>query len=186
MNVILLGPPGCGKTSQAKLLAGRLGGCTIATGDLLGEAIRGETELGRKAKEYMASGSMVPDEIILSLVKAQLALPEAAGGVVLDGFPRTVRQAQAVNSLLAARGERIKAAVLIDVPEEELVRRLLAKASAEASADDTAAIQRRISAYRKSNAPLVGHYREMGMLKIVSGTGDVEAVADEVKHAVGA
>jgi len=186
MNVILLGPPGSGKSTQASHLARRLGWCTIATGDLLADAVKGETELGRQAKEYMDSGSMVPDEIILSLVKEQLAAPEAKGGVVLDGFPRTVRQAQAVQSILVAQGKRVKAAVLLDVPEEELVRRLLAKASGnERSDEDTEAIQRRLAAYRTSNAPLVGHYRELGVLKIVSGTGAVEEVAEAVKRAIG-
>jgi len=186
MNVILLGPPGSGKTTQAQILANRLGGCSIATGDLLGDAVRSDTELGRKAMEYMDRGSMVPDEIILSLVKEQLAVPEAVAGVVLDGFPRTVRQAQAVQKMLAAEGERIKAALLLDVPEEELVRRRLAKASAEERSDeDPAAIQQRLAAYRSSNAPLVGYYRELGVLKIVSGTGAVEDVAEGIKRAIG-
>ncbi len=182
MNVILLGPPGSGKTTQAEHLARRLGTCTIATGDLLAAAVRNETELGRRAKEFMDKREMVPDEIILSLVKEQMAAPEAKEGVVLDGFPRTVRQGQAVQSMLAAEGKRVKGAVLLDVPEEELVQRLLAKASAN---EDTEAIQQRLAAYRTSNAPLVGYYRELGVLKIVQGSGSVEDVAESVKRAIG-
>jgi adenylate kinase len=186
MNIILLGPPSSGKTTQAQLLAKRLRGLTVATGDLLGDAVQSATELGRKAREYMDRGSMVPDEIILSLVAEKIAVPEAVAGVVLDGFPRTVRQAEDVNRMLAAEGDRIEAAVLLDVPEEELVRRRLAKASAEERSDeDPEAIQRRLAAYRSSNAPLVGYYRDLGVLKIVSGTGTVEEVAEAVKGAIG-
>ena len=185
MNVIFLGPPGSGKTTQAQQLANRLGGCIIATGDLLGAAVQSGSELGVKAREYMDRGSMVPDEIILSLVKEQLALSEAAAGVVLDGFPRTVGQAQEVHRMLAAEGKRIKAALLLDVSEEEIVRRLLARASIAEHSDDAAAIQQRLATYRSSNAPLVGYYRDLGVLKFVSGTGTVEEVAEEVKRAIG-
>jgi len=186
MNVILLGPPGCGKSTQGKLLARRLGACTIATGDLLNDAVQGNTELGRQSSQYMSSGSMVPDEIILSLVKEQLAAPEAAEGVVLDGFPRTVVQAGEVNSMLFEKGERVRSALLLDVPEDELVRRLLAKASAEGRSDEDAeTIRRRLVAYQTSNAPLVGHYRELGVLTIIPGIGTVEQVAEAIKLAIG-
>ncbi len=129
---------------------------------------------------------MVPDEIILRLVGEQLASPKAAEGIVLDGFPRTIRQAEEVNRMLVARGEGVRAVLLLDVPEEELVRRLLARASAGAHSDETPeTIRRRVEAYRRSNAPLVGHFRELGVLKIVPGTGTAEQVAEAVKRAVG-
>ena len=186
MNVILLGPPGCGKSTQAEILASRLGVPTIATGDLLSDAVQGDTQLGREAKRYMDRREMVPDEIILRLIKQQLASPKAAAGIVLDGFPRTNRQAQAVDRLLAAREERMNSVLLLDVPEEEIVRRLLARAYAEERSDVTSeAIKHRVDAYRKSTAPLVLHYRELGVLEIVPGAGTVEEVAKEVKKAAG-
>ncbi len=186
MNVILLGPPGCGKSTQAEILARRLGVPTIATGDLLSDAVQGDTQLGREAKRYMDRREMVPDEIILRLIKQQLASPKAAAGIVLDGFPRTNRQAQAVDRILAARGDRVNSVLLFDVPEEELIRRLLASASAEEGSYVTSdAIKHKVDAYRKSTGPLVVYYRELGVLSIVPGAGTVEEVAEEVKKAVG-
>jgi len=186
MNIILLGPSGSGKGTQGAILARRLGVPTIAAGELLGDAVQRSTELGREAKQYMDRGELVPDEIILRLVGEQLTSPDAARGIVLDGFPRTIRQAEAVNRLLAERGEGARAVLLFDVPEEELVRRLRARASAEARSDETAeTIRQRLDVYRRSTAPLVGYYRELGVLTIVSGTGTVEEVADAVKRAVG-
>jgi adenylate kinase len=186
MNVILLGPPGSGKGTQGAILARRLGVPKIATGELLSDAVQRSTELGRQAKQYMDRGSLVPDEIILRLVGEQLASPDAERGIVLDGFPRTIRQAEAVNRMLAARGEGARAVVLFDVPEEDLVRRLLARAAAEERSDETPeAIRRRLDVYRRSTAPLVGYYRELGVLTIIPGTDTVEEVAEAVKRAVG-
>ena len=186
MNVILLGPPGCGKTTQAEILARRVGLLTIATGDLLSSAVRGETELGREAKGFMDRKEMVPDELIFRLIKQQLGSPEAAQGVVLDGFPRTNPQAQTVDRMLAAREERVNSVLLFDVPEEELVRRQLASAPAEERSDETIqTIKHRVDAYRKSTAPLILHYRELGVLAIVAAAGTVEEVAEGVKKEVG-
>ena len=186
MNVILLGPPGSGKGTQGMILARRLGILRIATGELLSDAVRRDTELGRQAKHYMDQGSMVPDEIIMRLVKEQLESPAAAGGVILDGFPRTIRQAEAVDRLVAAHGQGARMVLLFDVPEDELVRRLLTRASATPRSDETPeTIRRRLDVYRRSTAPLVGYYRELGVLTIVPGTGTVEEIAETVKRVVG-
>lgn len=186
MNVILLGPPGSGKGTQGMLLARRLGVPKIATGELLSDAVQRSTELGIQAKQYMDQGSMVPDEIILRLVGEQLASPDAARGIVLDGFPRTIRQAQAVDRLLIRREEGARIVLLFDVPEDELVRRLLARASVDGRSDETPeAIRRRLDVYRRSTAPLVGYYRELGVLTIVPGTGTVEEIAEAVQRVVG-
>jgi adenylate kinase len=186
MNVILLGPPGSGKGTQGEILVRRLRVRRIASADLLSAAIQEDTEMGRKSRSYMDQGSMVPDGIILRLLKEQLQAPEAAEGVVLDGFPRTIRQAEEVNRMLVAQGKGGRTVLLLNVPEEELVRRLLAKASAEGRSDETSeTIGQRLAAYRKSNAPLVGHYRELGVLKIIPGTGTIEEVAEKIKKAIG-
>lgn len=187
MHVILLGPPGSGTSTQGTILARRLGVPMITTGDLLRDAVQKDDALGREAKRHMDRRELVPDKIILSLIKQQLVSPEAARGIVMDSFPRTIRQAEAVNVMLVEQGERLKRVLLFDVPEEELIRRLLAKAAADERSDDTPeAIQRRLEAYRESTAPLVGYYREMEVLAIVSGTGTEEEIAEKVKEVLGA
>jgi adenylate kinase len=186
LNVIILGPPGSGKGTQGMILARRLGLARIATAELLSDAVRQDTVLGREAKVYMDQGSMVPDEIVMRLVRAQLEAPPAAGGVILDGFPRTIRQAEAIDRLFAAQGTGARMVLLFDVPEDELVRRLLARASATPGSEETPeAIRHRLDLYRRSTAPLVGYYRELGVLTIVPGTGPVEDVAEAVRRIVG-
>src|SRR5207248_1245315 len=121
--ILLLGAPGSGKGTQGKILAHRLGLPKITTGDILRAAVKGETPLGREAKKYMDAGSLVPDSVILGMIKEELAKPEAQQGAVFDGFPRTAVQAELVDRTLAERGQRLNHILLLDVPEEELVRR---------------------------------------------------------------
>jgi adenylate kinase len=186
MNLILLGPPGSGKGTQGEILGHRLGLTRIATSDLLRDAVQRDTELGRQAKQHMDRGSMVPDALILQLVSQRLAALDAAQGVVLDGFPRTIRQAEELNRMLVERGEGVRAVLLLNVPEEELVRRLLARASAEGRSGETPeVIKQRTERYRRSTALLVGHYRERGLLTIVTGTGTVDDVAEAIKKVIG-
>lgn len=186
MNVILLGPPGSGKGTQGTILARRIGIPRIATGELLSDAVQRDTQLGREAKLYMDQASMVPDEIVMRLVSQRLESPAAAGGVILDGFPRTIRQAEAIDRLIAMHGQGPRMVLLFDVPEDELVRRLLARAAATQGSDASPeGIRRRLDVYRRSTAPLVGYYRELGVLKIVAGTGPVEDVAATVQRIVG-
>lgn len=187
MHVILLGPPGAGKGTQGAILAQRLGVPKIATGDLLRDAVQKDSPLGREATQYMNQGLLVPDEIIMRLIGEQLAAPHAARGMVMDGFPRTIAQAEAVDQLLGEQGEQVSRVLLFDVPEEELVRRLLARASLEGRSDDTpAAIERRLGVYRRSTAPLVGYYRDRGVLTTIRGAGTVDEIAERITEAVGA
>jgi adenylate kinase len=184
--ILLLGAPGSGKGTQGKILAERLGLPKITTGDILRAAVKGETPLGREAKKFMDDGKLVPDTVILSLIKEELAKPEAQQGAVLDGFPRTAVQAELVDRTLAERGQRLNHIVLLDVPEEELVRRMMGRAAQERRSDDTPdAIRTRLQVYQRDTAPLIAHYAERGIVKRVPGVGAVDEIAMEIKRVIG-
>jgi adenylate kinase len=184
--ILLLGAPGSGKGTQGKLLAERLGLPKITTGDILRAAVQGRTPLGLEAKKFMDEGKLVPDAVILSLIKEELAKPEAQQGAVLDGFPRTAAQAELVDRTLAERSQRLNHILLLDVPEEELVRRLIARASQEGRSDDTPeAIQTRLQVYQRDTAPLIAHFAQRGIVRRVPGTGTVDEIATEIQRIIG-
>lgn len=186
MQIIVLGAPGSGKGTQGALLADRLGVPKIATGDLLRAAVRDGTPLGVEARSFMDRGLLVLDEIILGLIEEVLRSPEAQDGVIMDGFPRTLAQAEAVEGLLADRGSRIDRVLLIDVPEDELVKRMLGRARAEGRSDDTPeTIRKRLAVYGEQTAPLIRYYEERGLLTTIVGLGTVREVADRVNEALG-
>lgn len=186
MQIIVLGAPGSGKGTQGALLADRLGVPKIATGDLLRAAVRDRTSLGVEARSFMDRGLLVPDEIIVGLIEEVLRSPEAQDGVIMDGFPRTLAQAEAVEGLLADRGSRIDRVLLIDVPEDELVKRMLGRARAEGRSDDTPeTIRKRFAVYGEQTAPLIRYYEERGLLTTIVGLGTVREVADRVNEALG-
>jgi len=176
--VLLLGAPGSGKGTQGKILAERLGLPKITTGDILRAAVKDDTPLGREAKQYMDDGKLVPDSVILSLIKAELAKPDAKEGAIFDGFPRTAAQAELVDSTLGERGQRLNHILLLDVPEEELIRRMTARATPEA-------IRTRLQVYQRDTAPLVAHYAQRGIVHRVPGSGTVDAIATEINRIVG-
>jgi adenylate kinase len=184
--ILLLGAPGSGKGTQGKVLAERLGLPKITTGDILRAAVQARTPLGREAKKFMDEGKLVPDSVILSLIKEQLAKPEAQQGAVFDGFPRTAAQAELVDRTLGERGQRLNHILLLDVPEEELVRRMIARAAQEGRSDDTAeAIKTRLQVYQRDTAPLIAHYVERGIVHRVPGTGTVDQIATEIQRIMG-
>lgn len=186
MNVIMLGPPGSGKGTQGALLSESAKLPRVSTGDVLRSAVERGTPLGLEAMGYMDRGLLVPDGVILGLIEEVLALPEAKSGVIMDGFPRTVAQAEAIGELLDTRGSAVDRVLSIEVPEEELVRRMLGRAAQEGRSDDTPdAIQRRLEVYREQTEPLVSYYRERGVLVEVDGTGTVEEIAARVQEALG-
>ena len=186
MFVLLLGAPGSGKGTQGKILAERLRLPKITTGDILRAAVREKTPLGAQAKKYMDDGKLVPDAVILGLIKEELAKPDAKEGAIFDGFPRTAAQAELVDTTLGERGQRLSKVLLLDVPEEELIRRLTARAAQENRSDDTPeAIRTRLQVYQRDTAPLVAHYAERGIVHRVPGTGTIEGIATEIQRIIG-
>jgi adenylate kinase len=185
MDILLLGPPGAGKGTQGAILAKRLGLPKFATGDLIREAIATGTPLGRKAKAIYDSGALVSDDLIMGIVKEELARPAAARGTILDGVVRTIPQAEGVAALLAGLGRRIDQVLFFDVSDEEILSRLEKRRTiAGRSDDDPAAVQRRLVAYRTQTAPVLQWYEKRGGITRIPAVGTVEEIADRVRAAV--
>jgi adenylate kinase len=209
LNLILLGPPGAGKGTQAERLVADFDLPYYATGDILRAAVTEGSELGRKAKEYMERGDLVPDEIICDVIMERIDRPEAADGFLLDGFPRTIPQAEALDEVLEKRDRRLTAALLVDVPDEEAVRRLSGrricvknqhlyhvdfdppKHEGVCDQDGSRLIQRdddkpetvrhRLAIYRKQEAPLVEYYERRGLLRRFDGARPPGEVHDHIR-----
>ncbi len=186
MFILILGAPGSGKGTQGQILAERLGLPKITTGDLLRKAMQDGTPLGVEARKYYDEGKLVPDSIILNMIKDELVRPEAKDGAILDGFPRTAAQAELVDRTLGERGQRLNHILLLDVTEEELVRRLRARARVEGRTDDSPeAVATRLQVYQRDTAPLIAHYAQRGIVHRVPGTGTVDEIAGEIKRIIG-
>lgn len=185
MYLMILGAPGSGKGTQGKLLAEHLQVPEVSTGELLRAAVKQGTALGKEAKKYMDRGDLVPDDVVLGLIKEILDAKEAARGVMMDGFPRTVAQAQAVDRLLAEKQAKVDRVVLLDVAEEELVKRLLARAAKEGRSDDNLeSIKQRLKVYHAQTAPLIAYYEQQGVVKRVQGMGSVDEIQRRAQAAV--
>lgn len=177
MRIIFLGPPGSGKGTQAKLLQDRLSLTLIGTGDLLRAAVRDSTPTGKKAHSYMAAGHLVPDEVVNQIVADFFQGANPPQRFLLDGYPRTVAQAEFLGKTLTGCKLPIDRVLLFDVPEDELVKRLNSRRLAEGRVDDDeSTIRNRLETYRNQTAPLVEHYRGLGKLANISATGDVEEI----------
>lgn len=184
---ILVGPPGAGKGTQAKLLAEHLGIPHVSTGDLLRRAVEKGTEIGTKARSYMEAGELVPDPILLGLVRSRLTDGDAAGGCILDGYPRNRSQAESLGLMLGEIGQEIAGVIDLEVPEEELVRRIAGRAADEGRADDTEeTVRNRLRVYAEQTEPLIAYYAERGALEKVDGVGSIEKIRDRVRSAVAA
>jgi adenylate kinase len=177
MRIVLLGPPGAGKGTQAGRLAERLGVPHLSTGDMLREACRLKTEVGRRSEPYMTSGRLVPDEIVQQLVVERVARDDCAGGYLLDGFPRTAPQAKMLDKLLADRGKAIDAAIKIDVDQDVLLERLAGRRRHD---DHAAVIRQRLDHYRQLTQPMEAYYDAAGRMRVVDGHGSPDEVFDRI------
>jgi adenylate kinase len=185
MYLMILGAPGSGKGTQGKLLAEHLEVPEVSTGELLRAAVKQGTALGKEAKKFMDRGDLVPDRVIVGLIREILDSKEAARGVMMDGFPRTVAQAQAVDKLLAGKKAKVDRVVLLDVAEEELIKRLLARAAKEGRSDDNLeSIRTRLKVYHDQTAPLISYYEKQGVVRRVPGMGSVDDIQKRAQEAV--
>ncbi len=213
MRLVLLGPPGAGKGTQARMLETQLGVPQVASGDLLRTAVRSKSALGLEAKGFMDKGALVPDELVLKLVDARLRERDALKGFILDGFPRTVPQAETLAKMLEARGQKLDRVVAISVPDEEIIKRISGRRTCrncgamfhliydpprnmnlcnscngelyqrEDDAEDT--VRMRLQVYAASTRPLLEHYARLGLLSPIDGIGRTEEIERRILDAIG-
>lgn len=214
MRLLFLGPPGAGKGTQARELAREWGVPQVATGDMLREAMTAGTPLGLAAKQYYDRGELVPDDVILKMVAERFAQPDAAQGFILDGFPRTIAQAEGLAAMLDRLGQNVDSVIYFDVSEPELVRRLTGRRLCRACQtpfhvvsappkragvcdkcagelyqrvdDSEATVRNRLEVYERQTAPLLDYYRTRGLLRTVSGEGAIDKIRQALREAAGA
>jgi adenylate kinase len=185
LNVLLLGPQGAGKGTQGKLISGENGIPHIATGDILRAAMAAGTELGGKVKPIYDAGGLVPDDIMIELIRERLCADDAANGFVLDGFPRTAVQAEALDEMLFEIGRPLSVVLEFQLPEEVSIERLTLRAHEEGRADDTPeSIRNRLRLYHEQTEPLIEHYRARGNLVGVPANRPIEEVFEEIQRAL--
>lgn len=207
MDIILLGPPGSGKGTQAKMIADKYKVKHISTGDILRENVRNGTPLGVEAKKYMEAGKLVPDSLLIDIIKDRLAKPDVKAGWMLDGYPRTIPQAEALDKILPGLGQKIDVVLNIDVPDAELIKRVTGRRMCKCGttyhiqfnppkvpgkcdacgadlyqrADDTEeTVKQRLAAYHAQTQPLIDFYEKRGVVKTVLGVGDIKAIFGEI------
>ncbi len=213
LNIILLGPPGCGKGTQAKMLTEKYHIPQISTGDILREAVKNKTPLGLEAKTYMDSGKLVPDDVVIGIIQDRLKQPDCEKGFILDGFPRTVVQAEALDDTLKTMGKKIEHAISISVDEEELLRRLTGRRTCRSCGamfhilfnppkkegicdkcsgelyqredDKEETIRNRLNVYNQQTAPLIDYYQKKELLRTIEGVGKIEDIFRKIEEVLG-
>ncbi len=181
MNIVIFGAPGSGKGTQSERLIDRYGLHHISTGELLRDHITRGTELGRVADSFISKGNLIPDELMLDILEHELDAHPEAKGVIFDGFPRTIPQAEALNKILEKRGTRVHGVVGLEVPEEELTDRLIKRGIASGRSDDNAAtIAKRLEVYRRQTEPLKAYYSERNAYHPVKGSGSVDDIFNDI------
>lgn len=181
-KLVLLGPPGSGKGTQAEILAGELGVPHVSTGDMLRGAVEEGSALGRKVEGIMNAGALVDDGTMAEVVRERLARPDGRDGFLLDGYPRNLAQAETLEAILSASDRGLDAVVLLEVPEEELVARAAGRGRSDDSED---VVRERLRVYREKTEPLVEHYDERGLLRPVDGVGSIGDVTGRILEAIG-
>ncbi len=185
MKLVFLGPPGVGKGTQAKLYSEQQKIAHISTGEMLRAAVQAGSSLGKRVQSTIDSGQLVSDELIIEVIQERVRQQDCSGGYILDGFPRTIKQAEALKRLLETSGAALDAVVLFDLPEKVILERLAKRRSTEARADDSEQVQLdRQRVYREQTAPLVDYYRKTGLLKTVDASGSIEQVAEKLDAAL--
>ncbi|RLA92796.1 MAG: adenylate kinase [Deltaproteobacteria bacterium] len=212
LNIILLGPPGCGKGTQAKMLTEKYHIPQISTGDILREAVKNKTPLGLEAKTYMDSGKLVPDDVVIGIIQDRLKQPDCEKGFILDGFPRTVVQAEALDDTLKTMGKKIEHAISISVDEEELLRRLTGRRTCRSCGamfhilfnppkkegicdkcsgelyqrddDKEETIRNRLNVYNQQTAPLIDYYQKKELLRTIEGVGKIEDIFRKIEEVI--
>jgi adenylate kinase len=209
--IVMFGPPGAGKGTQAEILAQKLGLVHVSSGDLFRENLSNQTDLGKLAQTYMTKGELVPDDVTIAMVKERLSRPDCAKGAVLDGFPRTPAQAEALNKILAEMNAKVDLVPLISVPNDVLVERLSGRWMSKSGRvyhalynppkvkwvddidgtplyqredDKPETVQRRIDVYYEQTAPLIDYYRQAGLLVEIDGTQEIEKVTEDILKAI--
>jgi adenylate kinase len=179
VRIVLVGPPGAGKGTQAARLAERLDAPHISTGDIFRENMKNETELGKEAQRYVDAGDLVPDEVTVRMVKDRLAQPDAQEGFLLDGFPRNTAQAEELQKVLGDLGQHLDAVLVFEVDDEELIKRLLSRGRSD---DTEETIRHRQSVYRSETEPLIAHYQDIAVQ--VDAVGSVDEITDRAMDAL--